>query len=188
MPHQTSRNDPIALSQEQEPKEVAASIDEIRLKAAEFEDSIRVKQRRDLTVGLLAIAVFALTIEQGLAQAIEIWRLAPPALLIAGTLFVISQIQRRNQLRSLPAEASADAVISIHRQQLQQQRERLQSMWRWYFFPFVPGFASAVMVAAIVKGVDTKLIGSLVLLVLVMAGGWARNRQSAQKIDRRLRN
>ncbi len=65
---------------------------------------------------------------------------APMLLMIVAHLFVLWQIWRRVALRQQSPQASAQAALVFHRQELERQRGAVSNAWLWYIAPFMPAF------------------------------------------------
>jgi hypothetical protein len=73
------------------------------------------------------------------------------ALILAATAFVVYRIHTRGAAQPVPADARA--ARAVHRRAMEQQRDLLKSIWRWYLLPFVPGFVVLNIGTAIRNGV-----------------------------------
>jgi hypothetical protein len=96
-----------------------------------------------------------------------------PVLLTAGVVYIMIQLRWRGTERSLPADADTRSSVEFHGLELERQGYALRTVWRWYFSPLVPGLAAIFAVAAIKRGVNARLIGSIIVGVLVFVGVWA---------------
>jgi hypothetical protein len=180
MPNEMNPNDMRNLWQDQEVEKVTITVDEVRRRAARFERRIHWRNLREYAAGALVVAMLMphLWRDRG-------WHLAPGLLMIAGTIYVMIQIYWRGA-RSLPADAGITASLEFLRLELERQRDALRSVWQWYLLPFVPGMAAVLTMTAIDRGIDGRLIGSGVAIVLVFAGVWALNEWAARKLDRKI--
>ena len=142
-------DDPRRVWQTQTTDAAPIDIDEIRAGALKFRRTIRRRNLREHVAGAVVTAVFALY-----AWAADgPWTRTGALLVIAGNLYVALQIRRRGW--SGPA-APDTPVIAAHRADLERQRDALQSVWRWYLLPYVPGLTAF---AVGVVGVETPLDG-----------------------------
>ena len=96
------------------------------------------------------------------------------------------QLRRRGTARSLPADADTRASIQFHKLEMERQRDALRTVWRWYLLPLVPGLAAIIAGAAIKRGVNARLIGSIIVGVLVFVGVWALNQWGARKLNNKI--
>jgi hypothetical protein len=181
MPIDSDANDPRNLWQNQEQGEgekMTITIDEIRRRAGRLERRIRWRNLREYGAGAVVIVAFTAQLWR-----LHGWRLVPPLLLIAATIYVMFQLHRRGAARSLPADAGLSASLDFHLRELERQRDALQTVWLWYLLPFVPGFVATMMVSALDRGINTFLIVFGVVLVLLFAGIWRLNEWAARKLD-----
>jgi len=184
MPSDSDANDPRNLWQNQKQEEgekMTITIDEIRHRAGRLERRIRWRNLREYGAGAIVIAAFTAQLWR-----LQGWRLVPPLLLIAGTIYVMFQLHRRGASRSLPADAGLSASLDFHLRELERQRDALLTVWLWYLLPFVPGFVATIVVTGIDRGIDARLIGFAVVLVLLFVGVWRLNEWAARKLDRKI--
>jgi hypothetical protein len=184
MPNDPGLNDPRNLWQNQDEEgggKVTITLNDIRTRAARLERRIYWRNMREYGAGVLVVAAFTVQLWRGHG-----WQLAPPLLLIVGTIYVMFQLHRRGGARSLPADAGLRASLDFHLRELGRQRDALHTVWLWYLLPFVPGFVAALFVKAAESGINARLIVSGVVLVLLLFGAWGLNEWTARKIDRRI--
>jgi hypothetical protein len=181
MPNELNPKDPRNLWQSQEGENVTISLEEVRRWAARFERRIWWRNFREYAAGVFVIVwiLVSLPFLHGLD-------LLGPVLMVAGVIYVMIQLRRRGTARSLPADAGARASIEFHRLELERQRDALRTVWRWYLSPLVPGMAAIFAVAAIKRGVNARLIGTIIVGVLVFVGTWALNQWGARKLNRKI--
>ena len=182
MPNELNPKDARNLWQSQEGEKVTISLEEIRLRATRLERRIWWRNFREYVagaVGVIGFSIFGLRVFGG-------WALFPNVLMIAGMIYVIVQLHRRGSARSLPADADARSSIHFYRLELARQRDALRTVWRWYLLPFIPGVAALVAVVAIKRGVNARLIASIIGVVLVSVGIWALNEWAARKLNRKI--
>lgn len=177
MQNEPNPNDLQNLWQDQEIEKVTITIDEVRRRANRFERRIHWRNLREYGVGMIVFAFLA-------AQLLRAhgWHLAPPLLLIAGTLYVMYQLYLRGA-RPVPSDAGVRASLEFHRLELERQRDALRSVWRWYLLPFVPGFVATLVMAGWERGINVRLIISVLIIVLVLIGTWGLNQWAARKLD-----
>jgi hypothetical protein len=184
MPNDPDLNDPRNLWQNQDEEaggKVTITLNDIRRQAARLERRIYWRNMREYGAGVLVLAAFTVQIWRGHG-----WQVAPPLLLIAGTIYVLFQLHRRGSARSLPADAGLRASLDFHLRELGRQRDALHTVWLWYLLPFVPGFVAALVVQAAERGITARVIVFGVVLVLLLFGIWGLNEWAARKIDRRM--
>lgn len=113
------------------------SIDQIRLSAGKFERKIQGRNVREYAAAI-AVVLFA---------SFEFWRGGDLlvrvgfGLLIAGMSYLIWHLLSRGSWRPLPEDMGLSSCIEFQRRQLEQQRDLLNSVWRWYLGPMIPGMA-----------------------------------------------
>ena len=181
MPNELNARDPRNLWQSQEGESVTMTLEEIRRRAARFERRIWWRNFREYAAGILLI-VWILA----LLHVLHGWDLLGPSLMLAGVIYVMIQLRRRGTARSFPAGTNTRSSIEFHRLELERQRDALRTIWSWYLLPLVPGVAAVFAVAAVKRGVNARLIGSIILGVLVFVGVWALNQCGARKLDRKI--
>jgi hypothetical protein len=181
MPNELNPNDPRNLWQSQEGENVTITLEEIRLRAGRFERRIWWRNFREYAAGVFVIAWFLATL-----HLLHGWDFLGPVLVIAGVIYIMIQLRRRGTARSLPVDAGAGASIQFYRLELERQRDALRTIWRWYLLPLVPGLAAIFAVAALKRGVNSRLIGSIIVGVLLFVGVWALNQWGARKLNRKI--
>ena len=97
-------------------------------------------------------------------------------LIIAGTIYVVRQLYRRSTPAAMPAEFGLTASVEFYRSELVRQRDLLQSVWKWYLAPFVPGM---VMFS---RGKIPFLTSNTIMFGLV----WWMNRRGAGRLTRQI--
>jgi hypothetical protein len=181
MPNELNARDPRNLWQSQEGESVTMTLEEIRRRAARFERRIWWRNFREYAAGILIIVWILASL-----HVLDGWDLLGTSLLVAGVIYVMIQLRRRGTARSFPAGTNTRSSIEFHRLELERQRDALRTIWSWYLLPLVPGVAAVFAVAAVKRGVNARLIGSIILGVLVFVGGWALNQWAARKLDRKI--
>ena len=180
MPNDANENDPKNLWQNQEVVRVTITLDDVRNKASRFERRIHWRNVREYMAGAVVVALFTAQLWR-----LRGWRLAPPALLIAGGIYVMFQIHRRGSARPVPANVGIMASLGFHRLELERQRDALRSVWLWYMLPLQPGFLAAAAVGAIDTGIGfaVRFLAGLVILSVVV---WGLNERAARTLDRKI--
>jgi hypothetical protein len=75
-------------------------------------------------------------------------------------------------------------AIEFHRMQLERQRALLNSVWRWYLLPFVPGLLVLVVGAALEQRIGPQRAAGFALgAIAVMIGGHVLNRRAAVRLQ-----
>lgn len=111
------------------------SLAEIRTHAQRFQTRIRWRNSAEYIAAALVVAAFG-----WMAFAVPVPTVQAGAILIvAGALYVCWKL---NELGRAATKAEADRASSLadfHRAELVRQRSALNTVWRWYLGPFVPG-------------------------------------------------
>jgi len=113
---------------------------------------------------------------------------------VAG-LYVSAALYRRGRMGRQPESASTAEFLRAHVQALVRQAELLESVWRWYLLPFVPGVALIYLDAALAalaasrgnpraNGIWLGLTAAMLLTCLVFAAIAALNRRAARDLRR----
>lgn len=112
-----------------------------------------------------------------------------------GGLYVSAVLYRRGRAGRPPESASTAEFLRAHVRALARQAELLESVWRWYLLPFVPGVALVYLDAALAAlaasrgnpraaGIWLGLSGAVLLTCLVFAAIAALNRRAARDLRR----
>jgi hypothetical protein len=112
-----------------------------------------------------------------------------------GGLYVSAALYRRGRAGRQPASASTAEFLRAHVLALARQAELLESVWRWYLLPFVPGVALVYLDAALAAwaasrstprgtGVWLTLAAAILLTCLVFATIAVLNRRAARDLRR----
>ena len=72
------------------------------------------------------------------------------AMIIAATIYVVVQLNRRASAAKLDPSASAASALAFHRAQLDRQRKAVESIWLWYLGPLAPGMLVFILGPALV--------------------------------------
>jgi hypothetical protein len=107
-------------------------------------------------------------------------------------LYVSAALYRRGRVAQ-PPSASTEVYRRAHIAALERQAQLLESVWRWYLLPFVPGITlihlDAALGALARSGAPATLIGlvtaaSWLVTLLVFFGIAALNRRGARRLRR----
>lgn len=121
--------------QSQPTEGVQMSIDQIRMSAGTLQRRILWRNVREYVTAISLVFFFG----------IEFWRAGDMlvrvgfGLLILGISYLIWHLLSRGSWRPLPEDIGLSSCIEFQRHQLEQQRDLLSSVWRWYLGPIVPG-------------------------------------------------
>jgi len=145
MPNEAPPNGIRRLWHDQGEEPVKMSLDEIRRKAQQHRRKILRRNSREYVAAAFVVAVFGY----------YIWHFHDwfhrigSVLVIAGAVCVVYQLHRRGSAASAPSDLGLTTGLAFYRQELERQRDLLQSVWRWYLGPFIPGLAVFTLGAAI---------------------------------------
>ncbi len=123
------------LWQSQPTEGVRMSIDQIRVSAGTFQRKIHWRNVREYVTAIALVVFFGF----------EFWRAGDLVvrmgfgLLILGISYLIWHLLSKGSWRPLPEEMGLSNCIEFQCSQLQQQRDLLTSVWRWYLGPLIPG-------------------------------------------------
>ena len=162
-------------------EETAMPAEEARRVAEAFRTRMGRRNLIEYIAGAIVVGVFgyfAVTDAPLLAR-------AGAVLMIAGCIYAAWQLHRRASVRRAPAQPSARACLEFHRHELERQRDALNSVWRWYTAPLVPG----LLVYAIGLVPVTGLVAASTVIAvsgLVFAGVVALNRRAARELQREI--
>ena|SRR5579872_85040 len=123
------------LWQSQPTEGVRMSIDQIRLSAGTFQRKIHWRNVREYVTAVALVVFFSF----------EFWRAGDLVvrvgfgLLILGTSYLIWHLLSKGSWGPLPEEMGLSSCVEFQRRQLEQQRDLLTSVWRWYLGPLIPG-------------------------------------------------
>jgi uncharacterized membrane protein YfcA len=129
--------------QNQEVEEVRISVDELRVKAAKFQNRIRWRNLREQAACLFVIAILG-------AMSLMMPQTVPRislALMIAAAIYVGWHIQKSGSPKVLPANLGRANCVEFYRGELERQRNLARSVWKWYLGPLIPGMSLLVIYA-----------------------------------------
>ena len=170
--------------QNQSVDNAAMPLEEIRRRAQKFQSKIAWRNRREYLGAAIVVITFGYYIYKFPYPMIR----AGSALIIAGTLYVIYQLHRRASPQTLPSELALVGSVEFYRRQLVRQRDALQSVWKWYLSPLIPGLL--VFTAGIPWGRPDPHRRSgafyFAFIAIVFLGIWWLNRRAAARLDRQI--
>ena len=178
------RNDLSKLWQNQKTEDVQMSIDAMRVQTHKFQRRILWRNVREYAGAALLVALFGFHFFNSDGVLLR----TGSALVILGTLYVVYQIHRRGSSQPVPAETGIRPWLDFHRTELMRQRDAMQSVWRWYILPFVPGFAVITLSRAIENPavnwvrLGATVAGCAIVFVLI----FQLNQRAARKLQRQI--
>jgi len=163
---------------------VTMSLEDLRRRAAKFQRRIWWRNAREYAAFAIVVVVFGYYIKLipfPLARAGSV-------LTIAGALYVAWQLHRRASSENAPGAAGFEDCISFHRRGLERQRAALDSVWRWYLGPLIPGLAVFGAGTAIAEPLPIRyrLLTAAIMFALVGGVFWLvaqLNRSGARKLQ-----
>jgi hypothetical protein len=171
---------------------VLITADEMRARARKFQARIRIRNFIEYIAAGFVVVVFGWYA----TWPSKSWLWIPANVtIVLGTLLVVFNLYRRGRAVATPATASTSALIEFQRAELARQRDALLTTWRWYFLPFVPGFAlftaALWMSGPTREGVSlarfhTGLIGVSALFALIVLVGVLLHLLGAAHLQRRI--
>ena len=123
---------------------IRMSVEEIRGRASKFENKIFWRNFREHAAGVITIIFLGYST----ATSHNALDRSAFALLIAGMLYVMYQLYRRGNTKSMPASADVGPSLDFYRGELKRQRDLTASVWSWYLGPFVPGLVLSAIASA----------------------------------------
>ncbi|MDR3774233.1 MAG: hypothetical protein P4L26_12840 [Terracidiphilus sp.] len=113
------------------------SVAEVQASAGKFQRRIQGRNAREYVASVVMVAFFGF----------EFWRAGDLlvrigfALMIAGICFLAWQLHARASWSPLPGDVGLSSYVEYKRRELERQRDALNSVWRWYLGPLIPGMA-----------------------------------------------
>ena len=168
-------------------KPIQMSLNEIRGKTQEFQNTVRGRNRREYAAALVVAAVFGF----------YIWffpdgfRRAGSGLVIVGTLYLVYQLRRRGSARKAPPDVDLAAYLRFYRTELERQRDLHHGIWSWYLAPLIPGLIVFGLGSVFVNpdhlrnaGVAAAVSATSAVLVFVLI--WKLNKRKARQLQREI--
>ena len=163
------------------------SITDLSARSDHFQARIKRRNVIEYLAAALVVGIFG-----WMAVIVPVLSIKIGALMIAlAAIYVSWQL---NRVASVSDEdAPADTLVHTHRRALVRQRDALQSVWRWYLLPFVPGMLVFVIGTSIETGESlprwaavTSSLVSLGFVTAVFVGVWVMNAHAARKLDQEI--
>lgn len=125
------------LWQSQPTEGIRMSVDQIRVSAGMFQRKIHWRNVREYVTAIALVVFFSFEFGRAGDLLVRIGF----GLLIAGISYLIWHMLSKGPWRPLPEDTALSSCIDFQRRQLEQQRDLLNSVWRWYIGPLIPGMA-----------------------------------------------
>lgn len=125
------------LWQSQSTEGVRMSVEQIQAVAGKFQRRIHWRNVREYVAAMFLVVFFSYEFFRGNDPVVR----AGFGLLIAGIFYLIWHLLSKGSWRPLPEDAGLSSCIEFQRRQLEQQRDLVSSVWRWYLAPLAPGMA-----------------------------------------------
>jgi hypothetical protein len=164
-------------------EEERMSIDDIRKRARAMEGAVRRRNLREYVAGGIVLVAFGYVAWTDSSSVVRVGA----ALIVVALLYVVRQMRARGSVQPMPATLALTDCIAFHRNELERQRDLLQSIWSWYLLPFVPGMLVILIGRAIQRPERWAFVAasSLGIGAAFFVVGWI-NARVAKKIQRRI--
>jgi hypothetical protein len=129
------------LWQSQSTEGVRMSVEQIQAVAGKLQRRIHWRNIREYVAAIAVIVFSAYEFFRGGDLLVR----TGFGLIIAGTSYLIWHLLSKGSWRPLPEDAGLSSCIEFQRRQLEQQRDLVSSVWRWYLGPLVPGMAVLIV-------------------------------------------
>jgi hypothetical protein len=178
-----------ALWQSQPVESKQLSAEELREMAARFQRKVRLRNLREYAAAVLVVVIFSAYAWKASAWLSKVG----PALIVAGTLYILFHLSTRAASLPVPGSGAgvAESCARFHRRELERQRELLRTVWAWYLGPLVPGLLVMFVDGFIDAwskggGAIVASLGSALVTALVFLGVWRLNALGAKKLQREI--
>jgi hypothetical protein len=108
-------------------------------------------------------------------------------LLMAGMLYLMAQLHARASARRPPEGGTATDYLRFLRIELARQAQALQTVWRWYLLPFVPGML-VINLAGALEDPGSPWLATIGAFIVILVAAHFLNRAAAARLARRLAN
>ncbi len=162
---------------------IKMSVEEVRARAGKFEKKIRWRNVREYAAGAIAMVLLGFSF----AGTPDVLDRTAFALLIVGMAYVLYQLHRKGQARSMPGEMGTEPSLQFYRSQLERQRDLVGNVWVWYLGPFVPGLVLSA-IASVAHNAQPRHLAVLAfwygLIVVFFVFVWRLNVRAARCLQR----
>ena len=160
------------------------SLEEIRNEARKFHDRIRKRNIREYSAAVITCVIMVLEIR---FLKLPVTFQVALGLGIAGTLVLLYQMRKRGASRALPTDMAFMSCLEFHRQELERQRDTLETFWIWGLMPLVPfGLVFTFAFYFMPRGglILSLIVGVFVACFLTFFG--KLNQRGARKLQRQI--
>jgi Flp pilus assembly protein TadB len=175
------------LWQSQPTEGVQMSMEQIRMSAGKFQRRIRSRNVREYVTSIVLVVFFIY----------ESWRAGDLlvrigfGLIIIGIFYLIWHMLSKGSWLPLPEDAGLSSCIEFQRRQLEQQRDLLSSVWRWYLGPLIPGLAVLLFAFGRANPGHLKhpalvVVPEAMLFVAVSVAIAVLNRRASRRLQRQI--
>lgn len=173
------------LWQSQEVEETRISIEELRARAAGFQKRMQWRNLREQLASGIVVVCF---VSMSMKVSATVPRISF-GLIIAGAVYVAFHLYLWGRVRPLPSEPGRQSCIDYYRRELEQQRDLLRSVWKWYLGPLIPGLALFAGWGIVTAPPERRWFPELFALVCaaVFWGVAWLNRRAARQFDRQIK-
>jgi hypothetical protein len=152
--------DPLqTLWTQQDETPFAMSLADIHTRAERFQSRIRVRNWIEYSAAAIVVCAFAwagLAASHPVAQ-LGAWLVALGAIYVCWKLYALARAASRREMDQ------AASWADFHRGELVRQRNALQSVWRWYLGPLVPGLVLFWIGAGLASPADAPPFARIVI-------------------------
>ena len=176
-----------SMWQNQKGEGMLMSAEEVRRKAKKFQTKIFWRNAREYVAALVVVVFFGFQF----CRVTDARTRSGFTLIIAGMLYVAWQLHRRGSSRGPLAETGLASGLQFYRRELERQRDLVQTVWRWYLGPLVPGWVALMIALGRTNpGHLPHFAGSFTLFnlfaALVFVFVWKLNHWAARRLQRRI--
>ncbi len=168
------------LWQNQPPAPFHMALEEVRARAFKFRRTLVLRNIREYLAAIFIVAVFG---AQVVKSSDTVTRIGS-ALSVIGAIYVAIYLYRWGTPHEMVGSG-----LEFYRQELERQRDLLNSVWRWYLAPLIPGpmiFVLRAVFKSRTAGRAWFWAGYMVLFLLLFYGVGVLNRWGARRLQRRI--
>jgi hypothetical protein len=177
-------DDPRNLWQTQEVEEMKFSLEELRAKAAKFQNRIRRRNIREYLAALVVVVLFA----DFLWKTPDTIQRIGFALVIVGALYYIWHLWKWGAAKFLPADLGRADCLRFYRGELERQRDLLRGVWKWAILPIAPGLTIGLVYGIVTASPLARwrsVLGAAIAAAIIVVIAWL-NQRAARSLDTRI--